>query len=82
MSKPQLAGRLASAFIESKLTPLILIASIAMGTAAVVLLPEEFDRLQERRRFVAAVSEGLADAEAGRVIDDKDLDISPGRRRR
>jgi len=41
MSKPQLAGRLASAFIESKLTPLILIASIAMGAAAVVLLPRE-----------------------------------------
>ncbi|NWG14240.1 MAG: efflux RND transporter permease subunit, partial [Acidobacteria bacterium] len=41
MSRPQLAGRLANAFIESKLTPLILIASIAMGTAAVVLLPRE-----------------------------------------
>ncbi len=41
MSRPQLAGRLANAFIESKLTPLILIASIAMGAAAVVLLPRE-----------------------------------------
>src|SRR5512136_1197636 len=41
MSKPRLAGRLAHAFIRSKLTPLILIASIAMGTAAVVLLPRE-----------------------------------------
>ncbi len=41
MSRPQLAGRLAHAFIHSKLTPLILIASIAMGTAAVVLLPRE-----------------------------------------
>jgi multidrug efflux pump subunit AcrB len=41
MSRPCLAGRLAQAFIHSKLTPLLLIASIAMGTAAVVLLPRE-----------------------------------------
>ncbi len=41
MSRPQLAGRLAHAFIHSKLTPLILTASIAMGAAAVVLLPRE-----------------------------------------
>jgi multidrug efflux pump subunit AcrB len=41
MSKPQIAGRLAHAFINSKLTPLFLIASIAMGVAAVVLLPRE-----------------------------------------
>lgn len=41
MSKPQIAGKLAHAFIHSKLTPLILIASIALGTAAVVLLPRE-----------------------------------------
>ena len=41
MSRPQLAGRLAHAFVHSKLTPLILIASIAMGAAAVVLLPRE-----------------------------------------
>jgi multidrug efflux pump subunit AcrB len=41
MSRPQLAGRLAQGFIHSKLTPLILIAAIAMGAAAVVLLPRE-----------------------------------------
>ena len=41
MSKPQLAGRLAQGFIHSKLTPLVLIAAIAMGAAAVVLLPRE-----------------------------------------
>ncbi len=41
MSRPQVAGRLAHAFINSKLTPLILIASIAMGTAAVIFLPRE-----------------------------------------
>ncbi len=41
MSKPQIAGSLAHAFIKSKLTPLFLIASIALGIAAVVLLPRE-----------------------------------------
>ncbi len=41
MSRPQVAGRLAHSFISSKLTPLILIAAIAMGVAAVVLLPRE-----------------------------------------
>ena len=41
MSRPQLAGRLAHAFIHSKLTPLVLLASISMGVAAVVMLPRE-----------------------------------------
>jgi multidrug efflux pump subunit AcrB len=41
MSKPQIAGRLAHAFIHSKLTPLILVASLALGLAAVVMLPRE-----------------------------------------
>jgi multidrug efflux pump subunit AcrB len=41
MSKPQIAGKLAHAFIHSKLTPLFLVASLALGTAAVLLLPRE-----------------------------------------
>jgi len=41
MKSPKTAGKLAQAFIQSKLTPLILIASIAMGIAAVVMLPRE-----------------------------------------
>ncbi len=41
MSKPQIAGKLAHAFIHSKLTPLILVASISLGIAAVLLLPRE-----------------------------------------
>jgi multidrug efflux pump subunit AcrB len=41
MSKPQIAGRLAHAFIHSKLTPLFLVASISLGIAAVLLLPRE-----------------------------------------
>ncbi len=40
------------------------------GKAAGVLLsPAEFDRLSERARFVAAVQEGLADADAGLLRD-------------
>jgi prevent-host-death family protein len=40
---------------------------------AVLITPEEFDRLHERDRFLAAVREGLADSEAGRVVEDKTL---------
>ena len=40
---------------------------------AVLLTPEEFDRLAAYDRFLAAVQEGLADAEAGRVIADQAL---------
>ena len=35
--------------------------------AAVVITPEEFDRLREREEFMAAVDEGRGDAKAGRV---------------
>lgn len=41
--------------------------------AAVLLSPEEFDRLTERARFVAAVTEGLADDDAGRVRSDDEV---------
>ncbi len=41
MSTPQIAGKLAHAFIHSKLTPLILLASISLGIAAVIMLPRE-----------------------------------------
>ena len=40
---------------------------------AVLLTPEEFDRLAAYDRFLAAVQEGLADAEAGRVVTDQAL---------
>ena len=36
-----LAGRIARAFIDSKLTPLIIVSSILLGVAAVLLLPRE-----------------------------------------
>lgn len=41
--------------------------------AAVLITPEEFDRLGERDRFLAALREGLADSNAGRLIDDEEL---------
>ncbi len=42
--------------------------------AAVLITPEEFDRHREHDRFVAAVRDGLADAEAGRVVNDQQLE--------
>src|SRR5215475_5828918 len=36
-----IAGKIAHAFIDSKLTPLIVITSVLLGVAAIVLLPRE-----------------------------------------
>lgn len=41
--------------------------------AAVLLAPEEFDRLTMQARFAAAVQDGLGDLEAGRVVSDDAL---------
>ncbi len=46
MSEPSnqhlgIAGRIAAMFIDSKLTPLVVIASVLLGAAAIVLLPRE-----------------------------------------
>ncbi len=41
--------------------------------AAVLITPEEFDRLQVHDRFLTAVRDGIADSEAGRLVDDEDL---------
>ncbi len=42
--------------------------------SAVVMTPEEFDRLREREVFMTAVDEGRADAKAGRVVGTKTLE--------
>jgi len=39
--RPGLSGRIAAAFITSKLTPLIILASLLLGLAAVLLTPRE-----------------------------------------
>ncbi|MBS1795425.1 MAG: efflux RND transporter permease subunit, partial [Acidobacteria bacterium] len=41
MKELGIAGRLAGAFIQSKLTPLIIAASVLLGLGAVVMLPRE-----------------------------------------
>lgn len=41
--------------------------------AAVLLAPEEFDRLTSQARFFAAIQEGLGDQEAGRVVSHEEL---------
>jgi prevent-host-death family protein len=41
--------------------------------AGVLLSPLEFDRLQERQRFLESIAAGLADAEAGRVVGTSEL---------
>ena len=41
MKELGIAGKLAGAFIKSKLTPLIVAASVLLGIGAVVMLPRE-----------------------------------------
>ena len=36
-----IAGRMAAAFLNSKLTPLIILVSLALGTFAVLMIPRE-----------------------------------------
>ena len=42
-------------------------------SAAVLVTPEEFDRLNEHDRFLHAVEEGFEDARKGRLVEDRDL---------
>jgi prevent-host-death family protein len=39
----------------------------------VLVSPKEYDRIVERQRFLESIAAGLADAEAGRVIDTTEL---------
>lgn len=41
--------------------------------AGVVLSPQEYDRMQERQRLLESIAAGLADAEAGRVMNTTEL---------
>ncbi|HEY0513376.1 MAG TPA: type II toxin-antitoxin system Phd/YefM family antitoxin [Thermoanaerobaculia bacterium] len=42
--------------------------------AAVLITPEEFDHMREHERFMGAVRQGLADSEAGRVLEDDEVE--------
>jgi prevent-host-death family protein len=42
--------------------------------AAVLITPAEFDLMRERERLMAAIQEGLADSEAGRVLEDDEVE--------
>lgn len=57
--------------LESRPRPLVI--TLNGKPAAVVMSPREFDRLTSQQRFVAAVGEGLADVEAGRVYTDEEV---------
>ena len=41
--------------------------------AGVLLSPREYDRIQERQRFLESIAAGLADAESGRVMATMEL---------
>lgn len=41
--------------------------------AGVLVSPSEFDRLIERQRFLESVAAGIADADAGRVVETAQL---------
>jgi prevent-host-death family protein len=57
--------------LRDRRRPLVITQS---GRAAAVLLaPEDFDRLIARAGFVTAVQEGLAELDAGSVVTNQDL---------
>jgi len=41
--------------------------------AGVLISPADFDRLQERQRFLESIAAGVADAESGRLMDTGEL---------
>ena len=50
--------------------------------AAVLLSPVEYDRLQERQRFLESIAAGLEDAEAGRTMTTSEVKRRLAARRR
>ena len=42
--------------------------------AAVLVAPEEFDRLQEQARFIRAVQRGYAESEAEQVVTEREVE--------
>lgn len=50
--------------------------------AGVLISPIEFDRIQEKDRFIESIRKGLADAEAGRVMSTSELKARLSERRK
>lgn len=50
-----------------------LVITVSGKPAAVLIPPEEYDRLVDHQRVAAAIQRGLDDAAAGRVVDDDAL---------
>ena len=50
--------------------------------AGVLISPADFDRLHERQRFLESIAAGMADAEAGRLMDTRELSRKLGEARR
>lgn len=69
----ELKARLSERIRDLRTNQRPLVVTLNGKAAAVMLAPEEFDRLTSRARFVAAVQEGLDDEAAGRVIPDDEL---------
>jgi antitoxin YefM len=61
--------------------PRPLVITLNGKPAAVVMSPREYDRITYRARVLESVQQGLADVEAGRVIDDDELGRRLERRR-
>ncbi|MDQ3299407.1 MAG: type II toxin-antitoxin system Phd/YefM family antitoxin, partial [Myxococcota bacterium] len=53
--------------------PRPLVITLNGKPAAVVMSPHEYDRITYQARFLLSIERGLADVDAGRVIDDDEL---------
>ncbi len=69
----ELKAHLSERIRELRSCPRPLVITLNGKAAAVMLSPEEFDRLTYQARLVAAVREGLEQAEAGKTVDHEAL---------
>jgi prevent-host-death family protein len=76
----QLKARLSEIVRGLDARPRPLIVTLNGKAAAVVMSPREFDRLTHTARFLGAVRDGIADADAGRTIDDREMKAGLERR--